>query len=96
MLHLYIYSLLAGLITANGVPHFIHGILGEKFQTPFNRKSSAQLNIFWGWLNFVVGGYLLHLAHPRAHELRAFALFSLGVIVMALLNLSLIRDLKKN
>ncbi|MDE1992976.1 MAG: hypothetical protein KGI75_10770 [Rhizobiaceae bacterium] len=50
---------LAGALLANGVPHFVSGVLGRRFRTPFVRVhggevSSAGLNVFWGWLNFVV------------------------------------------
>jgi hypothetical protein len=85
MVALYIYSFLAGLFAADGVPHFIKGITGQKFQTPFGRSSSALVNVAWGWANFVVAGVLLHFAHPRAHEFRAASLFMLGFLIMALL-----------
>jgi hypothetical protein len=85
MAALYIYSFLAGLFAANGVPHFVKGITGQSFQTPFGRQSSALVNVTWGWSNFVVAGVLLHFAHPRAHEYRAASLFMLAFLIMALL-----------
>jgi hypothetical protein len=85
MAALYIYTFLAGLFAADGVPHFIKGITGHSHQTPFGNPSSAIVNVIWGWANFVIAGILLHFAHPRAHELRAAGLFALAVLIMSLL-----------
>jgi hypothetical protein len=54
----------AGLFFANGVPHFVNGISGRKFQSPFASPpgigiSSPQVNVIWGMLNFVFGYLLL-------------------------------------
>ena len=84
MFVLYLYSFLAGLLAANGVPHFVKGVSGERHVTPFGRSSSAVTNVGWGWANFVVAALLLHFAHPWAHLYRASGLFGLGVLLMAL------------
>ncbi|GAG09391.1 unnamed protein product, partial [marine sediment metagenome] len=31
----YLAYFFAGVFLANGVPHFVHGISGKKFQSPF-------------------------------------------------------------
>lgn len=80
MWQLYIYSLLAGLIGANGVPHFVAGILGQKHRTPFG-QSSAVVNVVWGWANFLAACLLLWFAHTHAHRLRALALVAVGALV---------------
>jgi hypothetical protein len=86
MWQLYIFSLLAGLLAANGVPHLIKGGLGQKHQTPFGKPSSAVVNVCWGWINLVVAVIFLHFGHVRAHEYRAFAVFSVGALLMSLFN----------
>lgn len=48
---------------ANTIPHFISGMMGRPFQTPFAKPpgeglSSPTLNVLWGFSNAVVG-YLL-------------------------------------
>jgi hypothetical protein len=53
----------AGVFLANGVPHFVHGISGNPFQSPFASppgigESSPVVNVLWGAVNFI-GGYLL-------------------------------------
>lgn len=85
MAALYIYSFLAGLVVANGVPHFIKGITGQQHQTPFGRPSSAVVNVIWGWFNFAVAAILLHFAHPWPHLYRASGLFAIAALLMAIL-----------
>ncbi len=54
----------AGLFLANGIPHFINGISGRKFQSPFASppgvgESSPLVNILWGTVNFAIGYVLI-------------------------------------
>ena len=65
----YILYFLAGALMANAVPHFVQGISGKRFQTPFARLygqelSPAVVNVIWGWFNFAVGAWLLHHFSP--------------------------------
>lgn len=83
MTQLYLYSFIAGLFGANGLPHFIAGILGKKHYTPFGDTSSAIINVLWGWINFVIAAMLIYYANVHAHILRAFALTAIGALVMA-------------
>lgn len=85
MLHLYVFSFVAGAVFTNGVPHFVKGITGQKHHTPFGRPSSAVVNVVYGWVSLVVGGFLLHLAHPRTHILRASVCFVVGSLAIAVL-----------
>jgi len=62
----YIACFLAGVFIVNAIPHFIHGISGNKFPTPFSKPpgkglSSPIVNVLWALLNFVVG-YLFYWA----------------------------------
>ena len=59
----YLAYFAAGLFLTNGVPHFINGISGRRFQSPFASppgvgESPPLVNVLWGMANFVVG-YLL-------------------------------------
>lgn len=65
----YIAYFLAGALLANGVPHFVKGICGEKFVTPIalwrgEKQSAAWVNVVWGWVNFAIGAVLLHYFTP--------------------------------
>jgi hypothetical protein len=86
----YLTHFFAGAFFANGVPHFVQGICGNKFQTPFASppgigESSAVVNVLWGFFNFVVGAILLRyffVAAPRPIGLLIAA--ALGMLGMAL------------
>lgn len=84
MWQLYGLSFLAGAFAANGTPHFIKGVLGQKHQTPFGKPSSAIVNVCWGWINFMAAVVCLHFAHVYAHLYRAFALFAVAALLMGL------------
>ena len=63
-LHLVSYFF-GGAFLANAVPHFVSGIMGRPFQSPFAKPpgqgfSSSTVNAVWGFFNIVVG-YLLVL-----------------------------------
>jgi hypothetical protein len=59
-----IVYLFGGVFLANGVPHFVNGISGRAFQTPFSKPpgkgySSSYVNVVWGLLNWVIAYFLL-------------------------------------
>ena len=61
-LHLVSY-LFGGMFLANAIPHFVSGIMGRPFQSPFAKPpgkglSSSTVNVVWGFFN-AVAGYLL-------------------------------------
>jgi hypothetical protein len=86
----YLAHLIAGAFLANGVPHFVQGICGNKFQTPFASprgvgESSAIVNVIWGFFNFAVGVALLRIFLPPLPPPPAISVSTaLGVLVMAL------------
>jgi hypothetical protein len=59
----YVACFFAGIFLANTVPHFIHGVSGDAFPTPFSNPpgkglSSPTINVVWALGNLVVG-YIL-------------------------------------
>ncbi len=61
-LHLVSYFF-GGIFLANAVPHFVCGMMGRRFQSPFAKPpgkglSSPTVNVLWGFFN-AVAGYLL-------------------------------------
>jgi len=53
-----------GIFLANAVPHWVSGITGHPFQTPFAKPpgeglSSSTVNVLWGFFNLVVGYVLV-------------------------------------
>lgn len=62
-----------GAFLVNAVPHFVSGVMGQPFQSPFAKPpgeglSPAWVNVLWGSANLVVA-YLL-LARVGKFELR--------------------------
>jgi len=86
----YLAHFFAGAFLANGVPHFVQGICGNKFQTPFASppgvgESSAIVNVLWSFLNLIVGVALLRIFFPPLPPpLGISAATALGALVMAL------------
>jgi hypothetical protein len=88
----YVYALqfIAGLFLANGVPHFVQGISGHSFQSPFASppgvgESSPVVNVLWGFLNLAVGFALLFAFAPKgADVIVEWAFVGLGALVIAL------------
>ena len=63
--YIYLAYFFAGVFLANGVPHFVNGISGKKFQSPFASppgvgESSPLVNVIWGLINFVIGYVLIY------------------------------------
>ncbi len=53
-----------GIFLANGVPHFVSGMMGRPFQSPFAKPpgeglSSSNVNVLWGLFNLVIGYVLI-------------------------------------
>ena len=97
MWYFYILYFFAGAFLANGVPHFVNGISGRKFPTPFVRPlSSPSVNVLWGFANFVVGSVLLTAFGPFSLGLTFESLAAiLGALVMSLLSSRLFEKLKE-
>ena len=63
--YFYVLEFLGGMFLANAVPHFVSGMMGKPFQTPFAKPSgrglsSSTVNVLWGFAN-LVAAYLLLL-----------------------------------
>ena len=80
-----------GLFLANAIPHFVAGMMGRSFQTPFAKPpgiglSSSTVNTVWGLCNALMA-YLL-LLHVGAFDPRATShilAFGLGVLPISIL-----------
>ena len=59
----YVAYLFGGAFLTNAVPHFVSGVMGRPFQSPFatprgEGHSSSTVNVLWGFLNLAIG-YIL-------------------------------------
>jgi len=83
----YLAYFFAGVFLANGVPHFVHGISGKKFQSPFAKppgvgESSPLVNVIWGLVNFFIGYVLIFgVGHFTFGLTTAVLMTGLGVLV---------------
>jgi len=88
----YVAYFFGGAFFVNAFPHFINGVMGHPFQSPFASPpgqglSSALVNVLWGSLNFTLA-YLL-LGRVGRFELRrtGHALVAgLGALAMAVMS----------
>jgi hypothetical protein len=59
----YLVAIPAAAIVVNGIPHFVQGVSGMSFPTPFSggpgTLDSAARNVLWGSANLIVGSVLL-------------------------------------
>ena len=96
-----IASFFAGLLLANAVPHFVHGISGDRFPTPFAHPpgkglSSPTLNVAWAFLNLLVGGVLYRIGHVSNEAYAAlFLLFSGAVAMSTILSIRFAQKMKQ-
>lgn len=84
MATLYIYSILAGIFATLGVPRFIQGVTGKRYNSMFGKSISAIEDVVLGWASFVIAAFLLHFSHPWAHLYRASGLFGVAALITAI------------
>jgi hypothetical protein len=90
-----IWAFLSGLIFANGIPHFVHGISGESFHSPALHRLMPQVpshlfNVLWGLLNFAIALFLFSLVPNIAFGLNGVSVaFGVG-FVFASIGLSIL------
>ncbi|HEY0146283.1 MAG TPA: hypothetical protein VGB93_09050 [Methylovirgula sp.] len=81
-----------GAFLANAIPHFVSGVMGKPFQSPFAKPpgeglSSSTVNVLWGFANFVFA-YLL-IARVGNFDLRAaddVIAIGLGVLLIGVIS----------
>lgn len=86
----FIEAFFAGLFLANSVPHFVKGICGDKFPTPFAKPpgqglSSPTVNVIWGLFNIAVGYLLFRLADIQVGCIGKIIVFFAGVAVISIM-----------
>ncbi len=87
----YLSYFFGGAFLANAIPHFVNGVMGHPFQSPFASPpgqglSSAMVNVLWGAFNLFIG-YLL-VCRVGTFELRKtkhVLIAGLGALLMALM-----------
>ncbi|SMG57895.1 hypothetical protein [Paraburkholderia susongensis] len=81
-----------GAFLANAIPHFVSGMMGRAFQSPFAKPpgeglSSSTVNVLWGFANFVIA-YVL-IARAGNFDLRTvdqIIAVGAGILLMGLMS----------
>jgi hypothetical protein len=85
----YISCFFAGIFLTNVVPHFVHGISGDRFPTPFAHPpgkglSSPTVNVVWALLNLVAGYILFRVGKVSSEANAALVVFFAGVVAISI------------
>ncbi len=85
----YVACFFAGMFLANSVPHFVNGISGDRFPTPFARPpgkglSSPTVNVIWGLFNLAVGCVLFRVGKVSSGDNAALLIFFVGVAAISI------------
>jgi hypothetical protein len=86
----YLACFFAGMFFANFVPHFVKGISGDRFPTPFAHPpgkglSSATVNVLWALLNLAVGYLLFRAGKVSSGDDFALLIFFVGIVAISVL-----------
>jgi hypothetical protein len=94
----YVACFFAGMFLANVVPHFVHGISGDRFPTPFAHPpgkglSSPTVNVVWALVNLVIGYILFRIGKVFSGGDSALITFFVGIVLIS--TMSSVRFAKK-
>jgi hypothetical protein len=79
------------MFLANVVPHFVQGISGNRFPTPFAKPpgkglSSPTVNVLWALFNLVVGFILFRVGKVSSGSETALAVFFAGIAALSIIS----------
>ncbi len=80
----------AGVFIANFFPHYVQGISGNSFPSPFSDPpgkglSSPLVNIIWAIINFIIGYFLLQFGKVAKENKWNLLVFFIGAVSMSIL-----------
>jgi hypothetical protein len=84
----YVACFFAGALLANVVPHFVHGISGDRFPTPFAKPpgwglSSPTVNVVWAWINLVIGYVLFRAGRVSSENYATLIVLLAGIVFIS-------------
>jgi hypothetical protein len=73
----------AGMFISNFIPHFVKGVCGDRFPTPFSKPpgkglSSPIVNVLWSLLNLFVGYVLYKVGRVSLQDTLSMVIFFVG------------------
>jgi hypothetical protein len=86
----YVACFFAGMFLANFVPHFVHGISGDRFPTPFAHPpgkglSPPTVNVAWAFVNLLAGGILYRVGQVSNHSYGTVGVFFAGAFAISIM-----------
>jgi hypothetical protein len=86
----YLFCFFAGAFIGNAIPHFIHGVSGDGFPSPFANPpgkglSSPLVNVLWGLANIVVGYLFFRAGKVSRTNNLTVALFFAGFVCISIM-----------
>ena len=86
----YVACFFAGMFLANAVPHFVHGVSGDRFPSPFAHPpgkglSSPVVNVLWALFNMVAGYLLFRYGDVLGGGDGAFIAFFAGIAAISIM-----------
>jgi hypothetical protein len=86
----YVACFFAGMFIANAVPHYVHGVSGDSFPSPFANPpgkglSSPIVNVIWGLANAIVGYFLFKASKIIQSNKWGLLVFFAGVVCMSIM-----------
>ena len=78
----------AGLFLANAVPHWVNGVSGNRFPTPFAHPpgeglSSPTVNVVWALFNVIVGYVLFRVGKVSSGDTSSLVIFFAGIALIS-------------
>jgi hypothetical protein len=80
-----------GVFLANAVPHYVSGMMGRSFQSPFAKPpgkglSSATVNVLWGFANLAIAyGFIFRVGAFDARATDQIVSLGLGLLLMGVM-----------
>jgi hypothetical protein len=86
----YIACFFAGMFLTNAVPHFVNGISGVSFPSPFANPpgkglSPPTVNVLWGLLNIVIGYFLFRGGRMQKANFISLVIFFIAAAFTAIM-----------
>ena len=96
----YIAGFFAGVFLTNVVPHFVNGISGNAFPTPFANPpgqglSSPLTNVLWALINLLVGYLLFRVSRINSKSKLGLVIFFVGIIFISIMSSIVFMDKAK-
>ena len=85
----YLAAFFAGVFLTNVIPHFVHGISGDRFPTPFAKPygkglSSPLTNMLWALSNLVIGYFLFRGGRIASDNPLLLLVFFTGIVAISM------------